>query len=149
MPTLGQSERARIDDAVGPGEATRLQFVDEVTHSVTSIEVEHEGDVFQQKPSGPAPFHRVDQPKYMTHKSGVPPGDPGRSARLAEVLTWEASGDEVHAPNSLEFAYIVCYRNAWKSCLKHATRASVDLTQERGFVSGPMQTEFDTADTGE
>jgi len=90
---LRQPERPRVDDPIGPIVTELDEPVGEMVHCPTSVEVEHEGDVFDEYPFEPPSVG--DEPEHMLDQSR--PGSPnsGRLPRLAEVLTGKSAGDQV------------------------------------------------------
>lgn len=95
MAPLGQSERLRVNDTVGPEITSLLKPVGKEPHRATAIQLEHKRYVLQKNP---AYFTRrvFDEPEQLAHETGLPAPDSGCSAGLAEILAGEPSRNEVH-----------------------------------------------------
>lgn len=126
---LGKSERARVDDAVRPGESARLEFGDENGHRLSTIQMKHERYVLEDNP---LQFFRhprsIDQSEDVVDQTGVLAANPGRSAGLTEILARKSASDDFDFWKRPQRANVAVLRNVREMFSKNGLGRRIDLT---------------------
>jgi hypothetical protein len=91
LPSLRKPECPRVNDAVHPVVSQGVKSIGDVPHRGTAAELQHERDVFQQKP--PRATLALNQTEDMAHQSGLVAVHSLSSAGVRKVLAWEACCD--------------------------------------------------------
>ena len=146
LASLGEPERAGVDDPVGPRVAPVPEPVRQEAHGPTPVQLEHEGNVLKQQPLGLVP---LDEPQELGDETGATARNPGSLAGLAKVLAWEAAGHEIDLGKCLQVADIACQLDAREPRLEDFLSPVVDLTQQERLVTRGMQAQLDPADACE
>ena len=146
LPPLRNAEAPRVNGSIGPGEPQLLQLRGEESHRLPPVQLQHEGDVFEEEPSN---IRILDQPKDLADETRLGSGDSGRLAGLAEILAREPGRNEIDGWQQVQVANVRSDGDIRKVVGQNRSRGFVDLAEEFRLVPGEMESLFDPSDSRE
>jgi hypothetical protein len=91
----------------------------------------------------------IDEPEDLRHEPRLATADTRGPAGLAQVLTRETRGDDVCVRKLIDVAHIADELDAAEVLAKNILRGRPDLAEQACLESGLVQSELDSADSGE
>jgi hypothetical protein len=139
---LRESKRPRVNDAVSPSKFKAFEFVDEISHRATAIELKHERYIFEQQPSR---IGRFKQLKHMPDESRLLSVYSCRLPCLTQVLAREPGGHHFRFGQAFQKLDIRFDLNLGKMVTKDCLSSAVDFAQRDGAETCFAQAKLDTA----
>ena len=96
-----RQEGERVDGAIGPAPAARLEGLDQPRHRRAAVEPQHEGDVLEQHVFGARHVHQAED---VIDEARLGAGEAQRAAGLGQILAGKAGGEEFVGRQALDRA---------------------------------------------